>query len=133
LDYFWGRVLDSEFGNAYIGRGEAYMGLKQYDQALADLNRGIQLKPEGHAYYLRGNTYVMKCQYDRAIDDYTRAIQNPDERLISTYYASRSLAYELDDCLPEALADQQMAMNLSKDPLSRDAFFMRWLDLNSKQ
>ena len=66
---------------------EAYvrprLGLQRkgdYDRAIADYDRAIQLKPDyAEAYVNRGWAYNAKGDYDRAIADFDRAIQlKPD-------------------------------------------------------
>ncbi|MBL8207911.1 MAG: DUF3421 domain-containing protein [Blastocatellia bacterium] len=61
-------------------RGEAYVGLKKYDLALADYTEAIKLKPEnGDAFNLRAAVYVAQKNYPLALADYDSVIALPDK------------------------------------------------------
>ncbi len=75
----------------YINRGRTYIDEGQYDKAVSDYARAIELKPRrADTYYSRGLAYGEKGQYDKAISDYARAIELKPRRA-DTYY-SRGLA-----------------------------------------
>jgi len=83
---------------AYRKRGTFYYDNGQYDQAIADFSRVIQLKKDDDlAYYSRAVAYYVKAHndktdtgaLDRAIADYTRGISlSPD---VTSYYYLASL------------------------------------------
>jgi len=52
-------ALDSEFANAYLGRGDAYLAKGNIDRAIADFNRAIQIKPDDAEAYLK---LALACQ-----------------------------------------------------------------------
>lgn len=91
---------------ALIGRGNAYMGLQQYDLALYDFDKASELAPDNpHAYagctsadqlpFIQGNIYLEQRAWDEAITEYTKAIElNPE---YANAYAKRAVAY-LEDC-----------------------------------
>jgi len=86
--------LDAEFAGGYMGRGEAYLQLKYYPEALEDYNRSIKLNPiePAIAYYKRGEIYLIQKQLNLAIADFNKAIS-----LNSVYaeaYQKRGLAYQ---------------------------------------
>jgi tetratricopeptide (TPR) repeat protein len=57
-------------------RGRAYAGDKKPNQALEDLNKAIELKPElVDAYVERGSVLTLARRFDDAIGDFTRAIE----------------------------------------------------------
>jgi tetratricopeptide (TPR) repeat protein len=57
-------------------RGWTYWAMERYDQALADLNRAIELNPENaSALASRGETYRLMERYDEALADFNRAIE----------------------------------------------------------
>ena len=64
---------------AYINRGVAYADKHEYDRAITDYTKAIEIDPrDALAYFNRGNAYRDKGEYDRANADYTRAIEiNP--------------------------------------------------------
>jgi len=62
--------------SAFNNRCETYWEKRQYDLAIADCNRSIQLKPDfSEAFNNRGLAYSGKGQYDQAIADYQQALK----------------------------------------------------------
>ena len=71
--------LDPENIEAYMGRAEAYKGLKQYDDAKADYTTAIEKTDEmpytqAQAYTGRAEVYVLTEEPSAAESDYTSAI-----------------------------------------------------------
>ena len=101
---------------AYVGRGEVYHALKQYDAAIADYNRAIQLSsPQGAAaiYVSRAEAYHAKNDYDQALEDCTTALElQPD--YLGAYYR-RSWVYtdlgEYDKAIASCAAARSLAPN----------------------
>jgi tetratricopeptide (TPR) repeat protein len=61
---------------AFNTRALAYRKKNEYDKALTDYTRAIELNPRyGTAFLNRGVAYHDKGEYDRALADYTRAIE----------------------------------------------------------
>src|ERR1043166_4500755 len=66
---------------AYCGRGLAYVGKREFDQAIADLSRALNLDPLNEvvrqkpelpdAYFQRGRAYTAKGDLDKASADFT--------------------------------------------------------------
>jgi tetratricopeptide (TPR) repeat protein len=74
--------------SAYVRRGNAYRVERDYDRAIADYSKGIEIDPKNiavaytlgiaSAYGMRAMAYFGKRDYDRAMADYTEAIRlNP--------------------------------------------------------
>ena len=59
-----------------VATGNFYMELKQWDKAIADYSKAIELDPK-NAWALsnRANIYSQLKQWDKAIADYTKAIE----------------------------------------------------------
>ena len=61
--------------NAYRERGRQHRLARSYEQALADFNRAIDLKPQySDALSGRGETYRLMRRYEEALADFDRAI-----------------------------------------------------------
>jgi tetratricopeptide (TPR) repeat protein len=61
-------------------RGNAYDTIKNYDEAIRDLNKAIELDSQNSSfYYFRGVAYYHKEKYNEALRDFNKAA----ERLIS--------------------------------------------------
>ena len=59
---------------AYDGRSAAYQNLGQFENAISDFDRSIELDPTSAlAYAGRGAAYASLGQHQRAIEDYSQA------------------------------------------------------------
>ncbi|MGB4604399.1 MAG: tetratricopeptide repeat protein, partial [Bacteroidales bacterium] len=78
----------------YYHRAIAYRFSKDYDNALNDLNKAIDLYPDYYlAYNMLGNIYFDQEQYDAALKYYQKAIElNPD--YVVAYYNVANIYYE---------------------------------------
>ena len=55
-------------------RGNTYKELKEYQKALADFNKAIEIKPDlAEAYLVRGGTHYELKEYQKAFDDVQKA------------------------------------------------------------
>jgi tetratricopeptide (TPR) repeat protein len=95
----------------YLQRAKALTELHQYDDALADCNRAINLRPESsHGYVIRANNYIKCWQFDRAFADLTHAIAlNPTH---PHAYTTRADVYEKTGRSHLAQVDRQKAAEL---------------------
>ena len=83
----------------------------EYDSAVGDYNRAIELNPKDALAYLnRGRAYYNKTSYDLAIVDFTKAIEINPKSLPA--YLNRGEAFEKKDDLQKALGDYQKAVEL---------------------
>jgi tetratricopeptide (TPR) repeat protein len=85
--------------------------LKQYNEALADLNRAVELNPgDAQAITSRSDTYQEMKRYDEALADFNRAIElNPCN---AWAIAGRGTTYLEMKRYNEALADLNRALEL---------------------
>ena len=59
----------------FLIRGLSYSYKQEYDSAIKDYSKVIELNPQyDEAYYNRGIAYSDKQEYDSAIKDYSKAI-----------------------------------------------------------
>ena len=89
-----------------------YFQKKQYDQAIADYSKAIELLPTKRAEFFsnRGKCFINKKQYDQAICDYTQAIEmNPGK---AGFYQERAAVFQAIGKFEKASADQEKAESL---------------------
>ena len=85
--------------------------LNQYDRAIQDYSKAIELGP-GHAiaYYNRGNVYIELNQPIKAIKDYNKAIElNPG---FAAAYNNRGSAYMMLQKVSRGCLDLKKACEL---------------------
>lgn len=69
------KIINSNNNLGYDYRGDVYMALKQYDKAIKDYEKFIELKPESKGVYYRlGLAYYKNENYDKAIESLNKAI-----------------------------------------------------------
>ena len=96
---------------AYFVRGVTYARKGQYDKAIADFTKAIELNPRhAEAYINRGLAYKNTGQYDQAISDCTKAIEiNPRD---AEAYNNRAIAYYFREEHDRAWQDVHKAESL---------------------
>jgi tetratricopeptide (TPR) repeat protein len=108
-----GKESPERLAAAYTVRGEAYLALSRYDEAIKDLDQALRLNPNlAIAYYKRGQAYFAKGQYDQAIRDYDRAGELApnlglvlNERCWARAVANKELNVALEACNQALLLD----------------------------
>ena len=99
-------------------RARAYAADKKLNQALDDLNKAIEEKPDWvDAYIERGIVFTGARRFDDAIGDFNRAIELEPRNLQA--YAMRASAKVQTDAKDDALYDVNQALQIaSSDPLA---------------
>ncbi|MCX6251086.1 MAG: tetratricopeptide repeat protein [Bacteroidetes bacterium] len=89
---------------AYYNRGTAWDELKQWDRAIADFSKAIEINPKlTDAYYNRGNTYNNLGQWERSITDFSKVIEiDPNN---TKAYSNRGATYIILGQWDKAVAD----------------------------
>jgi tetratricopeptide (TPR) repeat protein len=108
---------------AYLKRGEAAAGVHKYDEAIADYNMAIRLRPDyAEAYNDRGHAYHWKGgNGDRALADFTRAIElRPN---YPTAYNNRGVVHMAGGHAEKGIPDFDRALELN--PTFRNAYVNR--------
>ena len=101
----------SKLALTHTNRGTAYLKKGQYDAAIGEYNKALEINPRSAvAYYNRSVAYTSKGQYDKAVTDCSSALQlNP--RDANSYY-SRGVSYWHLGSKTEAIKDLQSAAKL---------------------
>ncbi len=104
-------------------RGSAWQSKGEYDKAIADYDRVIELDPEdADAYFSRGDVWDIKGEYEKAIADCSRAIDlEPDNA-----DAYNQLAWLRSTCPESGFRDAQAAI----ENASRACELTNWQDWN---
>jgi hypothetical protein len=98
----------------HVGRGIAYAKKSQHDQALADFDAALKLKPDdADALFRRAGTHLQLKQYQAAIDDFSASIMVDGTNAMA--YRLRGFAYNTLGNDKAAGADYDKACALNKD------------------
>jgi TonB family protein len=106
----------------YHNRANASFVLGEYDSAIADYSKAIELNSKvSTIFFSRAFAYFNKKNYARAISDFDKAIElDPKE---SMSYFKRGSALEKNGNLERALSDYQKAIELETgNELAKEAF-----------
>lgn len=98
--------------SAYINRGGAYVGQGNFQLAIRDYNKAIEINPENaKAYYNRGFVYKSAGNYQEALNNQSKAIElNPQ---YAEAYNNRGNIYNILGNYQEALKDLNKAIEIN--------------------
>lgn len=106
----------------YSNRGLAYDGLGNYQYAIKDYNKAIELGPETAKIYIsRGNTYDSLGDYQQAIKDYSKAIELAPQN--AKAYVNRGRVYRSAGDYQQAIKDYSKAIEI--DPRDAMTYYNR--------
>jgi tetratricopeptide (TPR) repeat protein len=107
-----GELSQKQLSSVYPLRGLAWSNKKDYDKAIADYTKGIEINPQSaEAYGGRGDAWYGKGDYAKAIADYTKAIEiNPKD---AGSYHNRGLAWYVKKDYDKAIADFTKAIEIN--------------------
>ena len=99
---------DAQF---YLNRGTTYVAKGEYDRAISDFNKALEINP-GYieTYNIRGGVYSRKGQNDEAISDYSKAIEIDPEDVRAYNY--RAWEYTLKGQYDHAISDLKKALEI---------------------
>jgi tetratricopeptide (TPR) repeat protein len=104
-----GELRDVQF---YNNRGIAYGNKGEYDQAISDFNKAIEISPRyADPYNNRGVSYSRKGKNDEAISDYSKAIEI-DPKFVKAYH-NRAWEYTLKGQYDRAISDLNKALEIN--------------------
>jgi len=105
---------DEKLASAWMLRGEAYFNSRCGNEALADFNHSLKLRPDDpDALYKRGVTYEFLARYEEALADYKHSLElRPDDPLTLN---NRGNTYAHMKRYEQALADHNRSLELRPD------------------
>ena len=107
------RVIQTqETAEAYLNRGATYSQKGEFDKAISNYNKAIELNPKFAVAYLdRGFTYSKLGEDDRAISDYNKAIEiNPRYAMA---FNNRGFTYRKKGDFDRAISDYNKAIEIN--------------------
>lgn len=106
----------------YGKRGTEFGKKGQFDKALSDFNKAIEINPrDPRSYNNRGITYNIMHQFDKAISDFNKAIEiNPRN---ARAYSNRGVAYKNKGRYDKAISDFTLAIRANSK--YADAYYHR--------
>jgi tetratricopeptide (TPR) repeat protein len=97
----------------------------EYDLALEEVNKAIQINPEyAMLYNRRGVIYYDKHEYEKAIVDYNKAIDLNQELTINYY--NRALAYDESGQKLTALKEYKLFIEIASPKYKRYVQYSQW-------
>lgn len=98
---------------AYLGRGRAFLGKGDYDQAINDFSKAVTLKPDhGEAYKNLTDAFSKKDDSDQAIVNYNKSIDLKPDYLEA--YKGRARSHRKKKDFEHALYDCNQIIDLEK-------------------
>jgi tetratricopeptide (TPR) repeat protein len=106
----------------YMNRGITYASLEQWNNAISDYSKALELDSSlGKLYSYRGDAYAKIGQWDKVISDHSKAIElDPD---YNKSYINRGFAYGKIGQPDKAINDYIKAIKI--DPNNREAYYDR--------
>ena len=119
-----GDTQNPQDASTYNNRGAAKDDLGNYQGAIADYNKAIEINPQyAGAYYNRGNTKYELKDYQGAIADYTKAIEIDPQ--YASAYQNRGLARIMSKDYVGASADYTRAIQYTENPQDASLYVNR--------
>lgn len=85
--------LDPSYAEFYYNIGIEYQALLQYDEAILNYNKAIEIKKCSCYYYNLGTVYYYKKNYEKTLENYDKAIELESRN--SKYLYERAFLYEM--------------------------------------
>ena len=117
----YAEVVDADSGhmNAYANRGLAYSYLEDYEQAIEDFTKALELDPKQENSELptlflnRGFAYSNSDQIEKAFEDYGQALRINSE--FAEAFCNRGMLNQKQDRMQRAISDYRMAVGCAPE------------------
>ena len=98
----------------YQKRADDNIGKGEYDLAIVDYNKAVELNPKSvPAYFNRGRAFYFKRDFSSAIESYSKVIEmTPTDSIV---FYNRGLSYEKMGSTQKAAEDYQKAVELDEN------------------
>jgi len=128
--YVSSKGLKPEYAaDGYNNRGISHRALKQFDLAISDYSKAVELSPKNPRFYVnRGNVSNDINKPDEALADYNRAIAV--DPAFALAFSNRGNLYVALKRLDEAVTDLSRAIEL--DPSNAETFYTRAMAYRAK-
>jgi tetratricopeptide (TPR) repeat protein len=108
-----GTLTNKDRAATFVNRGIVRAFRDDFEGALADYDRALQIKPAfAEAYANRGNVFIRLERYDDALEQINKALKLKLQHPERVYY-NRSIIYELKGKTREAYEDLKKAAELA--------------------
>jgi tetratricopeptide (TPR) repeat protein len=110
----WLEELPAATDDDHVKRGNAYLRDKQYDRAIAEFSKAVEMNPRNIAAFTgQGWAYEHKKDHDRAIADFNQAIQIDPQAAIG--FTTRGWVYMSRKDYEKAIADFSQAIRIDPE------------------
>jgi len=105
-------IQTKETAETYLNQGVAYSQKGEFERAVSNYNKAIEVNPKFAVAYLnRGFTYSKLGEYDRAISDYSKATEiNPRYAMA---FNNRGFTYRKKGDFNRAISDYSKAIEIN--------------------
>lgn len=123
-DFSQALLRDSNDGNTYFNRGNTYLAMKKYDEALEDFNRAInKVETDENYYHCKGMAFEEMKEIDMAIDMFRTALEYNPKFIPSLYhlglmYHASGKLFEAKEYFTEVRMHQPMQCSVLCAPLA---------------
>ena len=122
---------DLSLESLYSSRGMAYEERGEYNLAIVDYTKAVELDPENAERYIsRGIAYRLKSDFDSAIEDFNEAINLNSNDFRA--YNHRGIVYRMKGEYNKAITDYNKAIELNPDDNYSGPYFNRGIIYDSK-
>ncbi len=106
--------MNSQNITEHYNRAESYLQQREYDKAITELSKVIEVDPKNiEAYVKRGYAYNKKGDYDKALEDFNLAIEMDSKQ--ANAYVNRGVSYYQKGDYGKAIADSEKYLELEPD------------------